>query len=523
MAFQIFISYARKDDLPFPPDSDEANGFVTVLVKHLKYQFQLLGGTAPELWRDTRAIKQSDQFDPILQKEVAASDFLLVVLSRNWVEREWCRHELELFEKRWHAEGEQGVKSRIVVVAKHLIEPQDRPALLQGQEGYTFYRRDGEEAAGQEQEFFRRGKPQEEYHDRVEELARDLWGRAHQAGDKHAAAAGNDKKPSAASTARTIYLAKPAADMRAAYLRLVDELQGRGYAVAPEPSADIPSDASATAFVDAALAGSEASIHLLGEKGGYAPEDTAPIVKLQLERAAKRVADDSAVANAKSQTFRRIVWAPKVVVEQDGTTQSDVERDPLAVLAKFDSQLPTDKIDGSEISKFSEFVVQHLNQNAPPAEVLDTIDSDARVYVYHRPEDTDYALQFGRALQERKIEPVFPAFEGDPVELTAWHREKLRECNAVVVCWANAAEVWARSRFPEFRNWHELGREKKFDVRALVAGPPPGQRKTVLVELPPRNEIDVVLDLTGEEKPTPASLDPLISAARSNDPGLAAQ
>lgn len=301
--------------------------------------------------------------------------------------------------------------------------------------------------------------------------------------------------------------------MRAAYLRLIDELQGRGYNVVPDRDAEIPYDATANDFIDAALAQAEVSIHLLGEKAGYAPEDSDPIVKLQLARAAKRTEADA--DKPPERAFRRIIWAPKVLVGADGQPQTDAERDPLAVLLKTSAQLPGDKVDGSEISKFVDFITQHLIGTAPSTGTLDALESDAQVYVYHRPEDTEYAVEFAKALQARQLEPVFPAFDGDPVELTAWHREKLRECDAVVVCWANAAEVWARSRFPEFRDWHELGREKKFACRALVAGPPPGQRKLVLVELPPKNEIDVVLDLTATEKPTPESLDPIVKAART--------
>ena len=516
MAFQIFISYARKDDLPFPPDSSEANGFVSVLVKHLKYQFQQLGGTAPELWRDTRAIKPSDQFDPIIQKAIGDSEVLLVVLSRNWVEREFCLRELELFQKRWAAEGVDGVKSRIVVVAKNHMDPKERPPLLQGQSSYTFYRREEDDAAGKEQEFFRRGKPQDEYHDRVEEVAVDLWGRL-----RAQQGAGQTKPPppppADAKNARAIYLAKPAADMRAAYLRLVDELQQRTYRVVPERDVEIPNDAAATEFVNAALAQAEVSLHLLGEKSGYAPEDAAPIVKLQLARAAARVPATPADSEGSGREFRRIIWAPRVLVDAEGQAAGEGERDPLAVLATFDPQLPTDRVDGDEISKYVDFVIQHLTRTAPQPKTPDKIEANAQVYVDHRVEDTEYAFDFGRALQKRKIQPVFPNFEGDPIEVTAANRDLLRESDAVVVCWANAAEVWARSRFSEFRDWHGMGREKQFTVRGLIAGPPPGQRKSILMELPPRNEIDVILDLTAYPKPVPEALDPLINSGLADD------
>jgi hypothetical protein len=82
------------------------------------------------------------------------------------------------------------------------------------------------------------------------------------------------------------------------------------------------------------------------------------------------------------------------------------------------------------------------------------------------------------------------------------------------LCWAKAAEVWVKSQSRELKNWRDLGRDKRFACRGLVAGPPPGERKELLVQLPPRNEIDVVLDLTAYEKPLPEALDPLIFATQ---------
>src|SRR5579863_8466204 len=264
MAFQIFVSYARNDDLP--PLDGEGKGFVTTLLKHLEFHFSCFGEPTPVIWRDRRAIARSEQFDPIIEKGISDSQLLLVVLSNNWVHREFCRRELELFSQHWRSEGENGVKGRIIVVGKNHIEPNARPALLQGQEGYLFYAPD-EDNPTRFREFFIRGKAREEFHERSQELAEDIWRRAceHEQVPVAAQPAGSVWTP-VTSSGRKIYLSKPAADMRAPYVRLVDELRQRGYIVAPAPDADIPPDGSAKAFMRDALAGAELSIHVLGEK-----------------------------------------------------------------------------------------------------------------------------------------------------------------------------------------------------------------------------------------------------------------
>lgn len=508
MTIQVFISYARDDD-SVPPGRSDVKGFVTYLDEQVRFELIGLGSPRPSLWRDKRRIDAGEQFDPKIAAGISDSALLIVVLSRNWVTRPWCLHELELFRQRWPTE--EVAREHIVVVGKNQV-PEDRiPALLRGQEGFRFFDLDRENEAGQEEEFFARGRMLDpRYETQVAELSRYLWRTAARldspGSEPHLPAAALPASSRAAEKGRTIFLAKPAADMRLAYDRLVKELTGAGYSIAPPPTADIPYDNSAIAFIDAALAETELSVHLLGDKLGYAPEDAAPIVQLQLARAAERCA-------AKETTFHRILWAPRFVAEgSDGAT----ERDPLAVAAERNRSVDSDTIVGDNLSTFAEFLLQHLDRTAPTVERPASVGPGASVYVYHRPEDEAYAMDLAVALRERKLHAVLPALEGNPAELDAFHRETLRDCTAVVLCWANASEVWARATCRELRSWEKLGRAAKFSLRCLVAGPPPSGRKSVLVKLPPEDEIDIVLDLTALKSLSPEALDPLL---RATSPG----
>ena len=506
MTTQVFISYARDDDLA-PPGRDDLKGFVTYLDEQLRYELTLLGEPRPKLWRDKRRIDPGDQFDPLITKAIDESQLLVVVLSRNWLVRPWCRRELELFRARRANEVE--AQRRVVVAARNQVAPDQVPPLLRDQEGYLFFDLERGNEAGQEQEFFARGRVVDpRYETRVADLARYLWRAAKRFEVSPAGAALSSADPahasgSGSSKGRKVYLAKPAADMRLACDRLFRELSGAGYAVLPEPETDIPHDGSAAAFIDTALAAAELSIHPLGERLGYAPEDAPPIVQLQLSCAAKRAAVGGG--------FRRILWAPRFLDEGgDAVT----ERDPLAIVARLDRELENDRVVGDTLSAFAEFLILHLNRTAAPAPWHPVaVAEGARVYVYHRPEDEDYAVKIAVALRQRKLRPVLPAVDGDLAELDHFHRETLRECQVVVLCWARASEVWARATCREWRSWEGLGRREKFTVRGLVAGPPPSRRKTVLLKLPPEDEIDVILDLTALHTPAPEDLAPLVSAA----------
>jgi hypothetical protein len=317
-----------------------------------------------------------------------------------------------------------------------------------------------------------------------------------------------------AAPARTIYVAKPAADMRPAYLRLVDELTNRQFAVTPPLEADIPheSEAEATAFIAKAMSQAELSIHLVGEKLGYVPDEGDPIVKLQLRMADEHAADPAALPG-----FRRYIWAPAFLFDRDGEPLGTTERDPFEVLARFDRLSPNDTIVGSEPTVFINDVVRYLEQSAKPL-APEPLQAGGEVYICHREDDTEWALEVAGALKEQHLGARFPAFDSDVGEVTNVHRRALETCDAVVLCWANAGEAWIKAQSAELKRWEDLGRERRFACRTVVAGPPPGMRKNVFRDFPPPNEIDLVIDLSANQTPTAQALDPLVRATRDLGP-----
>lgn len=494
---RIFISYARSDDQP--PVEGEGRGFVTTLVKYLEYRLVELG-TPPEvdIWRDQRAIVPSEQFGPAIEAGLNAADVLVVIFSNNWLSSKWCRKELDFFAARFS--NEEVLKQRIVLVNKRWVDRIARPSALQGQEGYKFFRPD-KDVPGGFFEYFALGKSYlPEFATAIAAIADDLWKRACKKENLDAPASA--QTPAAAPQApRKIFVARPAPDMRTQYNRIVEELQNREYAVVPNPSAEIPLDATAQAFFDDALSDAEAALHLLGEKLGFRPDDDLPpVAKLQLQRSALRAKEDP--------RFRRLIWAP---AQLDG----HAGRDPLAVLRTFDEKIEGDKVDGSDLSSFVDFMVRHLHDNAPAPAARRALPADARVYIYHQREDTAYAMAVARALRERDLGVSFPIFQGDAVKLHDWHESQLKNCDAILVCWANADEAFTFSTLDECSDWRLLGRRSEFSSRVVVVGPPRNERKEVLIEFPPRPEVDVVIDLTAVDRPTPGELGAFLNATPS--------
>ena len=497
----IFISYSRDDDVP-PPDRVDRKGFVTFLDESIRYEFRDLGPDRPSVWRDTKRISLGEQFTPEIEEALRKTTFLVVVLSPNWLASKWCRIELDTFAK---LHGPDGLRERIVLVNKRYVELDQRPPSLQGQLGFSFFERntDREDIAG-DFDFFDRGEVRDKrYWDQLKALAAHLLKRR----------PAPPPPPLYPPTGRTIYVAKPASDMRAGYDRIVSELVGKGHTVVPPPSQEIPLN-SAVSAIDEALSGAEISIHLLGEKAGEAPEDQLPMVKLQLARAAAKISSDA------SARFHRIIWAPSLWTGpvNGGQAAPETTRHPVEVLSRFDQQLPTDKVEGDALSKFVDYINQHLVAITParsPDALLDK-GGDVRLYLHHCEADSEYALNLAQALQQRQLETLLPAFEGPDSDIKSFNGKQLAECDAVVLCWAKASEVWVRAEASGLRDWHQLGRKQQFFYRAVIAAPPPGQRKKASKLLFPRGDIDFVVDLSNNNIPTADLLDQLVPAARAS-------
>jgi hypothetical protein len=507
---RVFISYARDDDAS-PPGRDPQHplaGFVKTLHGHLEHALKQLGPQRPELWRDVGNVERTDQFKEVIERKAKRSDFLIVVFSPNWLSRDWCRDELEWFHQRWAHEGDNDVRKRILLVNKRSVELTARPELLQGQEGHDFFWIDREQhESARERPYYDAGEFQnpEAFLQQVRELAYKLYRlAAEKSGFKAPDPGGTAARPNG----RTIFLARPADDMRQSYARLANELLNRGFTVVPD--AEIPSDRSAVGFIEAALTQAELSIHLLGEKRGYAPAEEEPIVRLQLSCAAARARlPDPAREQNGQPRFRRVVWAPKIFEDPDKPAASAAgERDPLAVLIRFGKFIDgVDFIESDTLSPFVQTLVRYLDKNQPrqpsPATV---IGRGAQIYLEHDEKDFDYAVALAEALQQRSITPILPVFQGPRAQRTAVNRRSMQVCDAVALCWGTASEVWMVSAAGKLRDWRERGaKENRSSV--LVAAPPPGalKERRVKIKLP---DVDMVVNLTSCDKPSPEDLDP---------------
>ncbi|MDA9508447.1 hypothetical protein XI09_28165 [Bradyrhizobium sp. CCBAU 11386] len=480
---QFFMSYAWNDNRLPPGEHPDKQPFVATLAGQIEWHFNDAKPNSPLLWWDRDNIDDGTQFRPAIRAAIEASAFLVIVLSEHWLASEYCQLELQLFRERWRHESDFAFKHRIILAHKSEVPKERWPSLLPEQKGFQFFSRHGP--------YHWLGRASEEFYRVAGDLAKILIKRAKFEGEE-------PPQPPQPSRGLKVYLAKPAPDVRDQYLRVHRELVRGGYHVVPGVADDIPLDAGALDFIDRELKDARVSIHLLGRSAGPAPADLEHIAKLQLNKAAERIpatgADDKA-------SFHRVIWAPKRFEEPSG---QPVERDPIDTVKSFASQQPGDRIEGDSISPFTAFLLKHLEDIDTPMPPGEPSAFD-HIYLCHDESDTEYAAEVATLLEEHEINYVMPAYYNTTdVERRQFHRERLSECTAVVMCWAKASEMWARAQSKELRSWQTLGRKQEFMCRGLIAGPPPHIRKDehMLRHLFPSKEIDLVLNWTQTEKPS---------------------
>jgi hypothetical protein len=540
---QIFMSYAWCDN-ETSPDLPHADGFVTFLHKQLKFELQRRGAPIPVIWRDREKVGKNQEFVPYLQEAIKASSYLVVVLSNNWLSSYYCRQELKAFVDHWKDRG--GVHERIFLVRKrhvriedYLAELGDYISYLKDREGFKFYDLDDpDNNMGMEEEYFDEGEIKNKlYRDLVSELGGFLWRFAARMKTKVAPPSAPLRRP-LRSNGRTIFVAKPASDMRMDYDRVVQELVQDGYTIVPDPERPaMPYTDRAVEFLDQKLAQAEVSIHLIGAELGYVPYGAEPnaepqlsIVRLQLNRAATRL--NGHPGGSKPPGFRRFIWVPENLPADANRRAACTGRSPLAVVNQLDQFCDGDQVVGGTISQFVTFVINALDEqarhvSAPAATslhsdnpTLPTVEAysigasgssgKSRVYIFHHTEDRAFARNIAKSLtKSASISLRLPSVEGEDSQRNWLHRQDLAACDKVVLCWGLASDTWARASAYELKNWQELGRDRQFELRALVVGPPEREAKADIVEFQQPDGIDVIVDQMKSE--SSADLEKLLS------------
>jgi len=366
-----------------PPFDDATEGWVTFFWRQLRWKLTNAGLHEAKLWLDRYEIDPAEDFTTKIEMAIREARLLLPILSLNWIQRAYCINELERF-----VAGDTSRREDIVLVKKQ--ETSDVPELLKNLEGYRFF---ASEPSGKIRDFYWRGlKDQAAYFDTLKSIA-------HRIADRLI-----DRPRSALATTqqtvkrnnRVIFLAAPSDDLRDAWQRLANDLDGAGFTVLPVDGRLPDTATNAEARIRTALGTAEISVHFLGESEGATPNGGGETyTRLQL-----RLARENAAARL---CFDRILWAPKWLPGG----QAD-KRDPFEVVDRFGPLCDGEHVFAEEVTNLSQWLRGRLDPPDPQSvtQLLVAAAIDA---------DSGLATTLASRLQSDQTSILSPYFCGDPL------------------------------------------------------------------------------------------------------------
>lgn len=448
----LFISYAHIDNQPL---AEGLKGWVETFHERLKIRLGQLTGEPVRIWRD-RKLQGNDHFPETLVAQVSKAALLLVVLSPRYVKSEWCLRELGVFCRAAEAGGGLAVgdKLRVFKVVKFHVPLTEHPTQLRDVLGYEFFEYDAER--GRAREFSPDVTPARDirYWERLDDIAYDI----RQMLDTLARPA----QPKA--EAKTIYLSETTSDLSTERDLIKRELQLQGHTVLPDRELPLTARRLREA-VREYMERSSLSIHLLGGSYGIIPEDeNRSLVEIQSELAEERGGG-----------LRRIVWMPAGLEPRDERQRRVVEHFQRGLNGHRDIEVLQTSLE--ELKKHLE---ERMADMPKPAPAPPNGGGPASVYLICDREDLGEVTPLEDYLFGRGFNVLLPAMEGDETLLREDHKANLVECDAAVVYYGRASDVWLRMKQRELQKAAGYRDGRPMLAKAIyMTGPPTSAKEHV--------------------------------------------
>jgi len=445
----LFISYSHIDNQPIRP---EDKGWISRFHASLEALLSMRLGQTAKIWRDDK-LQGNDIFSDEIIQQFAHTAVFLSILTPRYLKSEWCTREVREFCEQAKQSGGVVIdnKARVFKIVKTPVDAQEfLPPAIKDILGYEFFSlEDGtplelDPAYGDKfaQDFNRKvGKLAWDISQLLKQLATDA-----EASDKEA--------DTPAAPKPTVYLAECSYDRKEIREILESDLRCHGYTVLPDQQ--LPRDeAGYVAAVEALLARSKFSIHLIGESYGAVPDGLSQksVVVLQ---------NEVAVNKSKNSAFPRIIWLP------EGTSSSQISQHLFIEALHQDAevQFGADLITG-DLEALKTSIHATLKKLEQPEPMLHEIQADAAnatqlIYLICNEKDRKATIPIRKYLREQGYEVFLPAFEGDATTVREAHRQLMSNCDAVILFYGAGSEAWKRTidselkKMPGYRNGKPL-------------------------------------------------------------------
>jgi hypothetical protein len=453
----IFISYAHIDNQPL---TEGQKGWISHFHEALEIRLAQLLGAETKIWRDPE-LRRNDFLADQLIAHLPKIATLVSVISPRYINSEWCLREMKEFYKVAEQTGGIRIKeqARIFKVIKTPVPLEKQPPEIQGLLGYEFYQI--EKPTGRAREFNLEIDPSARlsYWKILDDLAHDI----HQLLERLRGGEDRPSKQAEATPGMTVYLAETTFDLREARDNIRRELQQRSHAVLPDKPLPLNADDFRTA-VREYLQRSTLSIHLIGENYGFIPEaEDRSHVCLQNELAAER---------SHAPAFSRLIWMSPGLIGKEERQRQFIEY----LRCDSNAQQGAELLETS-LEDLKTIIEDQLRADKKmlPGSVLE--DSPIRIYVICDQQDFESVAPLENYLYDQGYEVILPALEGDEAQVREDHKENLLLCDACIIYYGGATDLWLRAKLRDLQKIAGYGRSKPMLMKVVYITAPETEPK----------------------------------------------
>jgi hypothetical protein len=470
----IFISYAHLDDESLV---ESQNGWITEFHRVLAIRLGQVLGRKPVIWRDLE-LHGNHIFDQQIVDQFSQVAIMISIITPRYTKSEWCIREVNEF----YAVCEKNIgfnvnnQARVFKIVKTPVKIDQHPEIIQNVLGYEFFTTDPTSGRIRELSQISGQQTDRLYWDKLDDIANDIAAFLESIESQD----GNASETKGESTEKLkVYLAESSYETKELRDNLRRELQNRGCEI--YPNKQLP-------FIESELVGNvsnflndtELSIHLIGENYGLIPEGTQKsIVEIQNELAS---------TSSNKGGLQRLIWMPVGLEPKEERQKSFVNNikegvsgiegaDVIISSLESFKEIILDKITTIKNAKIKEVAIIE-NDLEQQQQIVENKNTNSKshlkgiVYLIHDLLDANEIGQLENFLYDSGFEVLVPLFHGDESDIRNDHIENLKICDAAIIFYGKANELWLRSKMRDFLKISGYGRENPIAIKAIYLGAP---------------------------------------------------
>jgi hypothetical protein len=444
MAYEIdvLITYADKDN-----ELGKKNevGWVTQFKKFIDMMLvQVMGEKVNIVMKG-----EHDDFTAAGLDNVAV---MAAILTKDFAQSGRCLDTLESFYK-----STEGSKvGRVFKVLKSPIPNPEQPPRLRELLTYDMYQLDNETGLMKEYSDFFSQDAEKQYWMKMVDLVYDIHESLIILKGQTKAEVKNIYKR------KTIYLAETGHDLSIQRNIIRRELQRHGYVVLPNQLLP-PRVDDMERIVRKDLEECSLSVHLIGSAYGEIPEGSDRSV---LDIQNKLAAEHAVIKRSRKEEFSRLIWIAPNLRNASEKQKSFIESLRRDIEAQEGAEILQNPLEDFKTIMREELVA---SRHAHPEVVT---SSGKTIYFVHDKVDHQQVLPLVEFIQKSGFNVVFPAFEGDLMEVRKKHIDNLRKFDGAIIYKGKVNDQWVRMKVLDLLKAPGFGRNKPIQGKAIVSEAP---------------------------------------------------